>query len=514
MQSILSLDVSCEPACLQVVEVDGSVLRIVESHKVSLGSAFAREQLCHQAPEPSPATAEQPAQTQDLAPDDNSSDANSSVDSQNGSQMLAQLGEAVRSIKAPWTNSVLIIPPHDHLSLVLDCPFGDERRLDKIIDLEIQDRVPFDLSEFLVEYQPLGQNQSQHFDVHVSIIPKIAMQNALRLCRSVDLEPFVVTTPASVLEALFHIAPDYFSADAALMLAQSDTLHLLVRFQSKVRGDRVIRLPLTENGSPDKSQALAELKLSICEVESRFERSIERLYILGDSLHSSDVQKLLGRSVEQLRLGDFVDPQDKEVCLASLAPLFAQDSLEPPVLINLRTREFVYSPRLRELLDGMRRLVPYFLSALLCGFLALVTIFVLRENLISRMQEAAHTQIREVVPDLALKEGEEVNQIMARNSKLEEELGKLGSPSRYSPLDAFREISLDFQKLPGATLRSLTIQGNRIRVEGTVNAYSDLDAMEKALRARKNVYCRIPQPEPSRAGGNQVNFDLKLWTCE
>lgn len=542
MQSILSLDLSTDPALVQVLEVDLRSVRILESHRFALGELFSRQDLFTAASveqlavssepgsssEPDRSQEPPPASVADLSPESMSASTNGAVidlrfDSM--STKIQELRNLIGSLKNPWANCIVLIPPYDQLSLNLSLPFGDQRRLEKILDLEVQDRVPFDIEEFLAEHCALGQLPDMNYDIHVAIIPKLCIQNVLRRCRQIDLEPLIITTPPSILEALYHLGPEYFSADSAVLLARDPNYYLLVRFEGKSRTDRVIRRANMENpseGSENEPAAgsqrsvLTEIKLSLAVAEAHYQRTIDKVYVVGNSLSPGELQQFLGRNVEAVSLADLVQSNDHEVEVASLAGIFAQDSLEPPILTNFRAREFVYSPRLRELWEGLKRLTPYLMATATCAIISLFVIFYLQENKIHRMRTALQEQIHSILPGINLEEGDEVNQILTQNSKLEEDLGKLGSPSRFSPLDAFREIALDFQSLAGVSLQSLSIaRGNYVKIQGQANGYPEVDKMDKTLRAKLDVvYCRMPQPDISRPRGGKVDFTLKMWMCE
>lgn len=54
---------------------------------------------------------------------------------------------------------------------------------------------------------------------------------------------------------------------------------------------------------------------------------------------------------------------------------------------------------------------------------------------------------------------------------------------------------------PGLIIRTISIRGNRIRLQGTVPPDGDVEAIEKALQRSKTIKFRAKPPEISGAAG-------------
>jgi len=162
MQWILGIDFSAQPCELTLSKVEGNLVEIADHRTVDLPlladhTLLAKTDLSHFISQPEKPNRDDLERESGLAEDVESqqlSDDNPTRTLVNAT--VAKLLDTVSSIENQWTAVSVIIPPHDHLALNLNLPFGDAKNLNRIVDLEVQDVVPFELDDFLVQYAPLG----------------------------------------------------------------------------------------------------------------------------------------------------------------------------------------------------------------------------------------------------------------------------------------------------------------------------------------------------------------------
>lgn len=496
MQSVLSIDTSSSPATAVVVQVEGKRASIQEIHRFefsapppaenadSLGAGAASEHAASSAPSDS-------------------------------------LRAVLNSIRTPWTSSILVLAPTDYLSLNLDLPFSSNRDLDKVVDSEVQDLVPFELENYLLHYRALGprapsragEKASESHDVHVGLLPRAVVGSTLALCKQAGFEPFMVSTPAGVLDAVAYLGNGSIPQDSAIVFARDQYLSVVVLFGGRARVDRVIDLRLLS--STDTTALARELRLTLATAQQRYDRPIERLLWLG-SAPPFELGEHLGLPVTMLPAPELVKAADDSTAIACLASVFAQDLTPPPILTNFRVREFSYSPQLRELMRGLRSVVPYALAAALIAILSAIGLYTLREHRIGKLQDALYAEVKKAVPDLEAARGVELDALEGANRKLEQELSNLGSLSAMSPLDYFAEISSDLPLSSGVTVTRVKIEGNKMRVDGTAPDYTAMEKIERALKRKKDIYCRIRKDTTATVPGkpNVRGFSFDIVLCE
>jgi hypothetical protein len=167
-------------------------------------------------------------------------------------ESIERLTATIRSLPREWTGASVIIPPHDHLALNLNLPFGDSKNLDRIVDLEVQDVVPFELDDFVVQYSPLGPSSlggaalavndqpTPSYDVHVGLMPRLFVRNLLFFCKAVGIEPNIITVPSSALASVYHLGKDFFKTNSAVVFNRGDEFSMAVFINGEVRVERVL----------------------------------------------------------------------------------------------------------------------------------------------------------------------------------------------------------------------------------------------------------------------------------
>jgi hypothetical protein len=261
------------------------------------------------------------------------------------------------------------------------------------------------------------------------------------------------------------------------------------------------------------------MRLTIAAMERRYGRQLEVIYLLNEPLcrwSKQEIQQTLGRNVEAVALNEMVRSGNQEAALAGLGALFGQDAGAPPILTNFRTREFSYLPPLREILSGLRSLLPLFLGTLLLFFLALIVTYVVRAREISYLKGEINSQINRLIPSLALEYGNELTQLSKEIAVLDDQLKDLGSPNALSPLDALQEFAADFPASDTLFLQQISIRGTKMKIDGNAPDYATVEKLEKKLKQRKNVYCRIKKDSGnlgSAVGGSRT-FSFEIILCD
>lgn len=512
MDQVLCIDLSIEPARLALVSVDQRTLTIVESRQFSLENEFNIQELLdltyieqhhanglHLTGEETSAD-EISEQAVDTLPSDT-----------RVAKPLASLVAALNDLPKTWTNSVLVIPMAEYLSLNATLPFGDQKNLAKILDLEVQDVVPFEVDEFLVEGHSIAALNEAQFDVHISLTPKRLIRNILAVCRASGIEPSIVTTPCSNLATLPHLAPDYFKDTFALLSVTDKGVYLCASIDGIMRADKVI--PPSPSAETDSQWFFPELKLSLMALEKRYGKTFATVYAHASKKVIADLQQTLGRTVEPLEPADFIGSNHKDAATSAFCALFAGGETPLVPLTNFRVREFSFRPNWGALLRALGTIKQYFI-----GFFALfaATIFItyqIRNIQISRLQSAVQEQIRLAVPSLNAAPGSEVPAFIGQLQTLSKELESIGSSNEISPMNILIEITKDLAGQNDTTINEIEIRPDRVLIEVTVPDYAAADRIERLLKRKKDLYRRIRKEANSYAsasGSRSFNFELKL----
>lgn len=497
MQTILSLDLSSTTAELVVANVEGKHIEIIESYSFDTGNRFL--DLLNGSHSILPAGENQSADPQ-----------------QEGENPIIEI---LSHVKSQWTNAVLTIPPADYLALNLELPFGDSRSINRIIDLEIQDLVPFEISDFHVSHKSIGaiengapatEHVNAKFDIHVGIISKIFFNKIMALCHKANFEPFIVTTPCAVLGAVKELAPLYFAENSAILLERLPDFYLITCFDGAIRGERII-----SNLKGDARDILLDLKLFISGSEKRYGRNVEKVYYFGKSFAAQDLQGSLARTVENLELKEFLPIESDNSQIALLGAVYGEENNSSLIISNLRARQHAYNQRIKYLLKGLKSLLPITGIFLLCWITYVAGTYLMQQYQISRLTNAINYQIVKALPGVEIPAGSELQTLQAENQKLEEQMNDISSLSSMTPLDLLLEVSKDLPSTLGVTIKAVKIKDNKIVLEGLAAKYSDVDNVRKILE-RNTVFQRVKKGDNPSFGAysGMRPFSFEVWVKE
>jgi hypothetical protein len=567
MQYILSLDFSSNPSELTVSLVDGMLVEVQQRRTIELelfldGPSLLREEFASLTPRFSEngtsaltdSTLPQTNPTDDrfpLPPSPASASDNNPLESTEVlksriNSTVKRLKEALVELDPVWTACVVTMPPFNNVAMNLSLPFGDAKNLARIVDLEVQDVVPFDLDDFLVQYSSLGSTSGVtgtvqgtppggpstsaslptgggQFDVHIGLAPRSFVRNILSLCKAVGLEPLVMTVPSSTLGAVYHIARDYFKGNSAILMARKDAYSLVVNVHGQARVEHTIRpenlaprnLSDTSEGSAADQQRVifTALKLMIAAVERKYETRVDTLHVLvGPSttpVKISLLQQVLGRPVESFELKDVVKLSDPLTGIAPLSSIFGLDDSPAPVLSNFRAREFSYSPKFGELLRVLQSTWRHVLGAALAVVIALIGYYGMVEYKISSMKSYLTEQMRSVISDFNAPDGDYLKTLGEAEAKLSEDLGVLSSPSTITPVDVLVELSERIPSTPGVVVTGLKIYPTKATLTGVAPDLSAIEKIEKEIKKNKTDFATV-KANPGNASGSRYNFSVDI----
>jgi hypothetical protein len=529
MQCILGVDLSSQPCELTVSNVSGTVVEVVQRRTLDLPLFANQGALLHQ--DCSQLLAELNSSTETESSDQLSTDEDSTTErdveheitARSVSRTVKTLRDALATLEPAWTSAAVIIPPYEHLALNLSLPFGDSKNLNKIVELEVQDVVPFELDEFLVQHSSLGtlsrpiadaKAASGSYDVHVALLPTRYVKNILDLCGTAGLDPAVMTVPSSAAGAVFHIAKDFFQGNAALVRSTGQAYSITLFVEGKVRAEQVVDasnlLASAANGGEVHTRPVfTALKLMVAATERRYGVRIETIYLLGLVPDQLALHQLMGRPVEPLTLNDIVKTSDPSVGLSPLGAFFAQDETPALPLSNFRTKQFSFRPRFAELLRALRETSGYVLAAVAMVVVAIGGVYGVREYNLARAKEALISELQTVVTDFPA-EAEDIRAaLIAAEGKISQELGVLGSPAKITPLDALIEVTRLVPDSTGLQIQSIKVSGARAELKGIAPQLSAIEDLERTLRSSKSLFSKVTAT-PGTASGSRFPFTIEM----
>lgn len=528
MQCILGVDVSCQPCELTVSQVTGTQIEVLHRTTVDL-PLFASKELLKL-----PGIADYGERSVDQAVGDSSTEAMAG-DSEEmpekyreaARQTVEDLTKAIQQLPAIWTATSVILPQHDYLSLNLDLPFADPKNLDRIIDLEVQDLVPFELEPFFIQYAPLGatgmadnrgksatvSTSSQH-DVHVGILPRVIVKNVLDLCKRAGLEPNVLTVPSSAIGAVYELAKDFLSDNSAVVYNRGDEYCIAVRINNEVRVERsVYASQILSAVAPEQRQESLQhiftaLKLILASAERRYGNTVEKVYLLGRQVKGANTHQLFGRPLEGLLLSDVLKSNETTVGISALSAVFAQDDAATLPLSNFRSREFSFTPRFAEFIRALIGTRAAAVRAILAVCISAAVVYFTRGYLINSYEQELITHIRGVIPQFPDDPSRVRENLMESTGKLSEELGAFGSRAKVTAGDAFVEVVKNIPPQGDISVSSIRVSGTRVQLSGSAEELSQIERFIKVLDARKDIFAKVDYT--TTRAGKRFNLSVNI----
>jgi hypothetical protein len=519
MQTVLSIDISSKSAEAVVANIEGKNIQVLERHRLDITEFLS-----------SLVTPQQNHENGELI-NENMQNDGPAKEGTEGKQSQNPIIEILSKITHNWNNAILTVPSQDYLSMNLDLPFNDNRSINRILDLEIQDLVPFEIQDFhlchkSIAASPLnGEEAGVKYDTHVGIISKSHINRIMDLCHQANFEPFIVTTPCSALGSVLTLAPLYFAENSLILLERLPDYYMITSYDGLIRGEKIITHPSFQhlsngNGSgvtiSDANKSiLMDLKLFIASTEKRYGKNLDKIYYFGKNFTANDLQNSLTRSIEILKVNEFIPLENEEPCIAAMAAVYAEENNSSLIINNFRARQYAYNQKLKYLLKSSTALLPVLGIFLACLFVYLCTKYLINEYSIHRLNSAVNTEIRNALPNMEIPNGQELKSLQGENQKLEDQLNDISSLSSMTPLDLLLEISKDLPSSLGLSIKAVRIKDNKLVIEGSAKAYSDVDNVKKILE-RKPLYQRVKKVETSTGAAHlgMRPFSFEIWVKE
>jgi general secretion pathway protein L len=109
---------------------------------------------------------------------------------------------------------VIALPGPTLMTHAFSLPFSDPKRLDATLPMQLEDQLPFDLSEVVFDYQVVAQKDgkegTKESELLVGVVRKEEMASLLALLTELKLDPRIVTHPGVAYQNLFLQSPALF----------------------------------------------------------------------------------------------------------------------------------------------------------------------------------------------------------------------------------------------------------------------------------------------------------------
>ena len=136
----------------------------------------------------------------------------------------AELAEVLREKSSSWAGAKVVssIPGNLFSQRTLTLPFADRKRVEKALPFEVEDLVPFDLGDIVIDHLVLGSTaagKESEKQVLCMMLPKEILRRHLDLLAGAGIDPQAVVPSYAGLFSIANMMP---AESGALLLCGSD----------------------------------------------------------------------------------------------------------------------------------------------------------------------------------------------------------------------------------------------------------------------------------------------------
>jgi len=418
-------------------------------------------------------------------------------------------------------DSAIVALPGVSATHLISLPFSDQRRIEQTIAFEVEDQIPFDLSEVAWDWQPLriGEGKSE---LLVSVVKRDELSTLLASLGGIGVDPRAVVPPGPVYAALFGAGvlggdfptpssdPAFLGAADAVLDVGASRASLCVVAGGVCEAARTFPV-----GSVP---AIArEVRSSLRAWRGRSasnSQPVRRLLIAGGARPPGLAEALAPEvgGVESLSLcgpvAEKIGPEDaRTMALALALALRGHQGWRAPRL-NLRRGDLAYTRDFARVRGKVLRLGTW---AALVVLLAMVSCSV-KVFALSHQEKLLDQALCDTTQRLLGKcyENDELAVAALRGK------GTLaGSVPKNSALDIFTELSV--RSPPDISLRydRLEISREKLHLQGVTDAAENVDRIVSALRASPCFGDARSGAARKRSGDGKFEFTIdSALTCD
>lgn len=419
-------------------------------------------------------------------------------------------------------STLAVAPANFVLYKKLALPFSDQKRIDQVAPLQIQDRVPFEIDSFVVDNKLLGKNDEGSYEVISSLIPGEEVARSLSALKAKGVDPKLLTTKASSLAGLANLFPDVLEGSYGILDHSPGWFSLLFVIDNQLI--RLRDIPLSHDILTDSTIAKVSehIRSSVAEIERTTGVHIPHLFTSTSPDFVSLLNQQLPIEVRPLDLSSLVSCKttietplhELSWAIGLVASELTGGKQSPETFVDFRKGPFSYQPVWRNFWSALKQELYLIILAILFGVSwCIATIYTSHSAL-----QSAETRITEVVstavPGEEVPRRREVEFMEEQITELEEQLRGIGSLSSLSPLESLKELSLRINTTIDIEIDSLSIGSSSISFRGSVPDNRAIGTLSGALERAKDRFC-VVNVNPKGTGKNsRVTFSAEVKLCD
>ncbi len=412
----------------------------------------------------------------------------------------ATVRQLVASHSLRGDTALAALPAHHAVLRNLTLPFRDLRRIRQMITFALDEHMPFEPEDVVVDFRPLPVQQvPRQTQVLVAGMPRHEIADGLALLRGAGLEPNVLDLDVFSLANAAVLGGNGVPGKTALLYIHPErTLLTLLQDGVPVFARSLAQGPPADNGNAPDAQKLGKQlqhTLYACEHAVQLTYEPDLLLLLGAD-HEQLGPLAVGLSQAtgvQTQVWRFEAPGYKPANAGSAAPGPAPHAIALGMALrglhrqvrglNLRQGEFAPHGNLREWRGQFMTLGVLGVAVVALGLANLYLQNHYKARRLARLQDGIAKAFSHVLPNTRMVQP--VAQMRERIRHLDKRLRAFGglTGAQLSRLQILRELSGRVPASLGVEVDDLTINGDMIELSASTASYDNVVKLRNAFAA-------------------------------
>lgn len=402
----------------------------------------------------------------------------------------------------------------------ISLPFANPKKIEQTAPLQVQDSIPFDIDDFIIDHVLLGRRPEGDYEILSTLIPEDDVADILKQLRSLGADPKILTTKAAALTLLGESIGVPRSGAYGLLEFSGGRAALSIFVDGAVR--RLRDFPAGDGESAVNPQLLAQINCTLARTERDLETRLERIFVVALPDVFAKCREHLLRPLEPVDFSTFVRNRTNEDirvdnlswAIGLIAGELAGRGRAKEPLVDFRKGKFAQKAAWKNIWNAVKsEIVPIGL-ALFFGIGWGISSLYNAHSALNDIEQRIDALIAASMPGEAVPQRREVSYIEDRVLQLEEQLRGMGSLSSLSPLDSLKELSSAIGTDIDIQVDVLNIGQSRLTFSGSVLDNPNVGRLNSALESRKR-FCEVNvEPKGREPGSGRVKFNADIGLCE
>ena len=396
-------------------------------------------------------------------------------------------------------------------------PFRDQKKIEQVAPLQVQDSLPFEIDEFVLDAVVLGESKSGEYHVLGSLTPRVEVASTLSSLQAVGIDPKYLTTRASALGSLAMFCNPGLEGLQAYILVSPEQLSFAAVLNGTIVSLRELSRTMT-----DLESAVKAVACSLLSLEKSHSVETSAIYVVGTASDISYFRRMLFRPVVALDLSAVVEiapgveASDDAIAaaLGAAAPeLMPRKRGEPRKFVDFRQGPFAYRRTWLALWAALKQEAVYVTFVIFWAFMWFGGRMYLSSYALQQVNHRIQESVHAALPNEVIPLNGEISSIQSKLDSLEDELRGMGSLSSLSPLESLKELA---QAIPGidVVIDNVSIGYSKMTIRGSVPDNASNGKLSAALSARKDRFCSVSVDPKGKTSDNRVGFTAEIGFCE